>query len=188
MFHKLHSSPRDWSQNTTLALTTTSQGYQNVPRLKINTIVFRSDSKHLHSLIQKINPSQTPRLVENLSELSDHLKSVVKLFEKVNPPDCLQFYVEGWVTSHEKVSLDGGDERTVLGIKDASTTCCCAALNIQHFRFVVLYRSDLLHHQVLPQQQGNLPEETPPSTSARLSEGPEGDTRHGQSEAEAPSD
>ena len=118
MFTKLHQNlGREWNSNTSLALTNpdkTGTRYQNIPRLTLNTIVFQRNSKHLDNLLKKINPSQTRRLVENLSDLSLHMKEAVGLFEKVAPPDCVQFFVPGWVTSQEQVSLDQ-TERTVIG-------------------------------------------------------------------------
>ena len=92
--------------------------YGQVPRVGLNTIVFEKGSKHLNNLIKKLNPSQKVTLIEHPEDLTDHLPTTVGLFQTVEPPDCIQFVVDGWVTRHHQVSLDGG-ERTVIGSSDS---------------------------------------------------------------------
>ena len=88
--------------------------YGQVPRVVLNTIVLEKDSKHLNNLMKKLNPSQKVTLIEHPEDLADHLTTTVGLFQAVNPPDCFQFVVDGWVTRHHQVSMDG-TERTVIG-------------------------------------------------------------------------
>ena len=88
--------------------------YGQVPRVVLNTIVLEKDSKHLNNLMKKLNPSQKLALVEHPEELADLLPVTVGLFQTVDPPDCIQFVADGWVTRHHQVSLDGA-ERTVIG-------------------------------------------------------------------------
>ena len=111
---------RDWTQNTFLTLTNPDQcgwNYDDLPSLTLNTIVLEINSKHLQSLLEKINPNQNPRLVENLEDLSHHMKTTVSLFQKLKPPDCIQMFVEGWVTSHGPFSFDKNQERAMIGMK-----------------------------------------------------------------------
>ena len=68
--------------------------------------------------------------------------------------------------------------------------CCVAALTdiYLNFRFVVLSRLQLFHHQVFPQHQGNLQAESPPASDAQQHDPREGNRGDGQGEAEAWSD
>ena len=88
--------------------------YGHVPRVVLNTILLEKDSKHLNNLMKKLNPSQKVTLIEHPEDLADHLTTTVGLFQAVDPPDCFQFVVDGWVTRHHQVSMDG-TERTVIG-------------------------------------------------------------------------
>ena len=117
VFREVHQRKRDWIENTYLVLTDTDKfgwQYGNVPRVAVNTIVMEKDSKHLNNLMKKLNPSQQVAFIEHPQELADHLPSTVGLFQAVDPPDCIQFVVDGWVTRHHQVSMEG-TERTVIG-------------------------------------------------------------------------
>ena len=117
VFQEVHRAKTDWTENTFLVLTDPKQfgwEYAPVPRVTLNTILFEKDSKHLDNLMKKLNPSQSVTLVEQPEELADHLPTTVGLFQVVQPPDCIQLVVDGWVTRHHTVSLDGAD-RTVIG-------------------------------------------------------------------------
>ena len=108
VFFKLHQK-KEWDRNTELAITKQEKfGSEFAPlkRIRLSFINYEKDSKEMRFLSREINPKSIPQLVENMGDWSIILSSL-PLFQKVDPPPCHMFSVDGWVIRHHLVEGGG---------------------------------------------------------------------------------
>ena len=161
MFLKLHEDKKSWTwrSNTCLVLTNILKfgfEFDDLEKVSLTFVVFEKGSKYIKQLAAKFIKTESQiTYLENIQDWIRHLWHL-RLFEKVEIPNCLMFHVGGWVKSHQTF-LENKTNVTVIGKIIVKSISISNSINFK--RFAVFYREYLLYPQVSSQQPGDLHEE-----------------------------
>ena len=121
MFLKLHEDKKSWTwrSNTCLVLTNILKfgfEFDDLEKVSLTFVVLEKGSKYIKQLAAKFIKTESQiTYLENIQDWIRHLWHL-RLFEKVEIPNCLMFHVGGWVKSHQTF-LENKTNVTVIGIR-----------------------------------------------------------------------